>query len=389
MRFALITLSIAVLASPAASAVDVRTKFDIQGNGIHRSLSQRGFSDENSVADGLLFFGSQISATGDSFEFEVRQEFRAIFGDSPSLPQGDLARLKIVSPPRLIQMDSLLVENRNLNLISDIERLRASLVLAEGEAWVGRRPISLGTLSFFKVWNKFTRPVSGLFGPTILYGSDGFGASLQAGDLNLRALSLYGPAAEEDAHLLEGVWFNPFAEVRVLGGRWWERTAVGVGLSKTVLDWMVRVESLYLGGSAGSETQIGVGIDGAMSSTLSLLVESYYQSIGEMDTSRYSISDPSRFTNLRARFYSFALFTWQVNALLRAGFGDLLNGVDGGQIISLRLNYSLSDSIEILSEFNLPIANDGGEFAKRTFVFNDGNYLGSGSQLSLGLKATF
>lgn len=389
MRLGTISLLTFLFVSTSASALDLRTKFDIQGNGIYRSLSQRGFSDAASVSDGLLFIGSQITATGGLFEFEIRQEFRSIFGESPSLPQGDLARLNVASPGRFFRMDHLLVENKNVNLLSDIERLRASLLFSEGEAWVGRRPISIGTLSFFKVWNKFTRPVTGLFGPTIIYGSDGFGGSYQSGDFNVRALSLYGSTADEDAHLLEGVWYHSFAEMRVLAGQWWERTAIGLAFSKTVFDWMLRVESLHLRGVGASETQIGVGVDGAVSSSVSFLVESYYQSIGAMDTSLYTVTDPSRFTNLRARFYSFALLNWQINTLLKAGFGDLLNGVDGGQIFSFRVNYSLSESVELLSEFNLPVANEGGEFSKRTFVFKDGNYLGSGSQLSLGLKATF
>lgn len=375
--------------SASASAVDFQTKFDIQANGVYRSLSQQGFSDAASMGDGLLFLGSQVIATSDSFELEIRQEFRSVFGDTPSYRSGDLARLNIFSPERFIQMERLLVDTNGINLISDIERLRASLVFPEGEVWVGRRPISLGILSFFKVWNKFTQPVLGLFGPTLIYGSDGFGGSIQAGEVSFKGVSLYGPAPEDDSHLLEGAWFNPFAEIKILGGRWWDRTAFGLAFSKTVFDWMLRVEGLYLGGSLRPETQIGVGIDGAINSNFSLLVESYYQSIGAMDTSAYTISDPSRFTNLRARYYSFALLNWQMNSLWKSGLGDLLNGVDGGQLFILRLNYSMSDTVEVLSEINLPVANDGGEFAKRTFAFKDGSYLGSGSQFSLGLKASF
>jgi hypothetical protein len=274
-------------------------------------------------------------------------------------------------------------------MISDIERLRGSYTFAQGEIWAGRRPISLGTLSFFKVWNKFTRPVSGLFGPAIVYGSDGFGASYQAGDANFKGISLYGPIQEDDAHLLETTLFTPFAEMRILAGRWWDHTAVGFAFSKTVFDWMLRFESLYLNGEGGSETEIGIGVDGAINADWSLLLETYYQSNGAVDTSNYSLSDPSRFTTLRARYYSIALLNWQLSTLWKFGIGDLLNGVDGGQIAILKLNYSLSDNVEVLSEVNLPFASDGAEFSKRTFVFRDGNYLGSGNQFTLGLKATF
>ncbi len=400
MRFgafpSLLLLILAITGVGSAKAVDFRTKFDIQANGVYRSLSQQGFSDAVTVGDGLLFLGSQVIATSDWFELEVRQEFRSVFGDTPSYPPGDIARLNIQSPERFMQLDRMLVENKGINIISDIERLRASLVFPEGEAWVGRRPVSLGVISFFKVWNKFTRPVSGLFGPTIVYGSDGFGGSYQSGDFSFKAMSLFGPDVQDDAHLLEVAWFNPFAEFRFLGGRWWDRNAVGFAFSKTVFDWMLRLETLYLSkGTATamaanpSETQIGLGFDGAINSALSLLVENYFQSIGAMDTTDYSITDPSRFTNLRAKFYTFAILNWQMSTLWKSGFGDLFNGVDGGQLFSLRLNYSLSDNIELLSEFNLPLASDGAEFAKRTFVFKDGSYLGSGSQFSLGLKASF
>ncbi len=374
---------------PTAEATELRTKFDLQTNGIYRQLSQQGFTAANSMLDGIFFFGSQITFSGDHFEFEVRHELRSVFGDTPSYPEGDLARLDIRSPERFMHADRVLIDTKELQTISDIERLRASYSFAEGEVWGGRRPISLGTLSFFKVWNKFTRPVSGLFGPTIVYGSDGFGASYQSGRLSFRGFSLYGPTSEDDAHLLETTVFSPFAEFRILGGRWWDHSAVGLAFSKTVFEWMLRFESLYLNRNGPSETEIGLGIDGAINADLSLLLETYYQSNGAVDTAAYSVLDPSRFTNFRARYYSIALLNWQLGTLWKAGIGDLLNGVDGGQIVIFKLNYSLSNEVEILSEVNLPFASDGAEFSKRTFVFRDGNYLGSGNQFTLGLKATF
>jgi hypothetical protein len=374
---------------PSAEAFDLRTKFDFQANGIYRELSQQGFTQANSVLDGIFFFGTQIVASSDQFEFEIRHELRSVFGDTPSYPEGDIARLNIRSPERFMHADRTLVSTRRVEAISDIERLRASYNFSEGEVWVGRRPISLGTLTFFKVWNKFTRPVAGLFGPAIIYGSDGFGASYQSGSLSFKGISLYGPTSEDDAHLIETTLFNSFAEMRLLTGRWWNHTAVGFAFSKTVFDWMLRFESLYLNGEGASEGEVGLGFDGAINADLSLLLETYYQSIGAVDTSNYSVFEPSRFTTLRARYYSIVLLNWQLSTLWKMGIGDLLNGVDGGQIAIFKLNYSLSDDIEVLSEVNIPFASDGAEFSKRTFTFRDGNYLGSGNQFTLGLKASF
>lgn len=376
--------------APSARAWDLRTRFDLQTNGIYRQLSQQGFTQANSVLDGILFFGTQVIASDDHFEFEIRHELRSVFGDTPNYPEGDLARLNIRSPERYMDAERSLIDTNHVETISDIERLRASYTFSSGEVWIGRRPVSLGTLSFFKVWNKFTRPVSGLFGPTIVYGSDGFGASYQSGEsLSFKGVSLYGPEKEDDAHLLETTIFSPFAEMRILAGKWWDHTAFGFAFSKTVFDWMLRFESLYLDREGNSETEVGLGLDGAISADLSLLVETYYQSNGAVDTANYTVFDPSRFTSLRARYYSIALLNWQLGTLWKAGIGDLLNGVDGGQIAILKLNYSLSDDVEVLGEANLPFASDGAEFSKRTFVFRDGNYLGSGNQFTLGLKATF
>jgi hypothetical protein len=387
--FAVFVFVGAFLGVSSGEAVEIHTKFDLQTNGIYRELSQRGFTDANSVSDGIFFFGSQVTVSADPFELEIRHEIRSVFGDSPSYPQGDVARLNIRSPERFMHAERTLINTNSVEMISDIERLRASYNFAEGEIWAGRRPISLGTLSFFKVWNKFTRPVAGLFGPTIVYGSDGFGGSYQNGNLSLRGISLYGPTADDDAHLLEAAVSSSFAEVRLLGGRWWDHAAVGLAFSKTVFDWMLRFESLYLSGEGKSETEIGVGIDGAINSELALLLETYYQSNGATDTTDYALTSPSRFTDLRARYYSIVLLNWQLSTLWKAGIGDLINGVDGGEIAILRLNYSLSDNVEVLSEINLPFASDGAEFSRRTFVFRDGNYLGSGDQFTLGLKATF
>lgn len=374
---------------PIAQAVDIRAKFDLQSNGIYRELSQSGFSQADGVLDGILFFGSQVIVSSDAVELEVRHELRSVFGDTPSYPEGDIARLNIRSPDRFMRAERTLVRSNGIETISDVERLRASYSFSAGELWVGRRPISLGTLSFFKVWNKFTRPVSGQFGPVIVYGSDGFGASYQDGDWSFRGVSLYGPSQEDDAHLLETTLFSSFAEFRLLGGRWWGHAALGLAFSKTVFDWMLRFESIYLDSGESSEAEIGLGIDGAINGELSLLLETYFQSNGAMDTSEYTVTDPSRFTSLRARFYSIAVLNWQATTLWRFGIGDLLNGVDGGQIGILKANYSFSDDVEFLAEANLPFASDGAEFSRRTFVFRDGNYLGSGNQFTLGMKATF
>ena len=374
---------------PSASAVDVRTKFDLQTSGIYRSLSQSGFSEANSVLDGILFFGTQAILSSDSFELEVRHELRSVFGDTPTYPEGDLARLSVRSPERFMHAERILIDSKGLQTISDIERLRASFNFAQGELWVGRRPVSLGTLSFFKVWNKFTRPVSGQFGPVIVYGSDGFGGSFQAGDSSFKAISLYGPTEDDDAHLLESTFYTSFAEIRLLGGSWWGHSAVGLAFSKTVFDWMLRFESLYLNVNSKSESQVGIGVDGAINAELALMLETYYQSNGAVDTTDYTIFEPSRFTTMRARYYSIAILSYQLSTLWKVGVGDLVNGVDGGQIGILKLNYSLSDEVEVLGEVNIPFASDGAEFSKRTFVFRDGNYLGSGNQFTLGMKATF
>lgn len=375
--------------APAASAVEFRAKFDLQSSGIYRQLSQSGFSEATSVADGILFLGTQAILSGEAFELEIRHELRSVFGDTPTFAPDDIGRLNIRSPERFMRTERTLVDEDGIETISDVERLRASYHYSAGEVWAGRRPISLGTLSFFKVWNKFTRPVAGQFGPVIVYGSDGFGGTYQDGDLSFRGLSLYGPTSDDDAHLLETTFFSSFAEFRLLGGRWWGHSAVGFAFSKTVLDWMLRFESIYLSGERDSETEIGLGVDGAINGELSLLLETYFQSNGAMDTSDYTLGDPSRFTNLRARFYSIGVLNWQASTLWRFGIGDLFNGVDGGQIGIFKINYSFSDDVELLGEANVPFAPDGAEFSKRTFVFRDGNYLGSGNQFTLGMKATF
>lgn len=396
LRFFYFAFLCGVFLTSKAHAVDVQAKFDVQANGIYRTLPQQGFSDAgSSTTDGLLFTGAQVLLTQEHWEFEIREELRALFGDSTSLPAGDFARISIQSPNRYMNAGRVLVDNQDLLLVSDLERLRASYVFSNGEVWAGRRPVSIGTLSFFKVWNKFTRSVTGLVGPTIIFGSDGLGGSVQLGQVSLREFSLFGSTHEEDVTLLETTWFNDFAEFRFLGGSWWRNTALGFAFSRTIWDWMLRGELLYLSSGNGdhngsnSETQFGLGFDGALNSAFSLLVEAYYQSIGAMDTSEYTVLDPSRFTNFRGRYYGFANVSWQASTLWKFGIADLLNMVDAGQIIILRANHSLSDSVELVGEGYFPVAADGAEFSKRTFVFSDGNFLGSGSQVTLGLKASF
>jgi hypothetical protein len=377
-----------------AEAVELRSRFDLQANGIYRTLSQQGFSEGTDVADGMLFFGTQLLASEKDFEIEVRHELRSIFGDSPTYPTGDPARLSIRSPDRFIHLDRTFIEGEQVETVSDFERLRASYLFSAGEIWVGRRPVSLGTLSFFKVWNKFTRPVSGLFGPTIIYGSDGAGFSVQSGEFSVRGLGLLGATHEDDSLLAEAIWFSRFAEFRLLGGSWWRNQALGFAFARTAFEWMLRGEMLYLNGAgdhgaSDSETQIGLGIDGAIDAEFTLLLEGYFQNIGKMDTSQYPIFDPSRFTNLRARYYAFGLLNWQASTIWKFSVGDLVNVVDGGQIFIARLSHSLSDAVEVLAEANVPVAAEGGEFSRRTFVFNDGNFLGTGNQFTAGLKATF
>ena len=379
-------------------AVEFARKSDLQISGMGRYWNQFGLLDKNYSLDNLTVFGNQgtvqfltpdAEASTPGIELEVRHEFRILAGSSGGAVSTALDYIPIEKPNRFVSLSSLLSSGDNFRAISDFEKVKLQFEYKSVNAWVGRKPVSLGSISFFRVWNQFTRPVSGVFGPVLVYGSDGGGVQYQTSAGSLQALSLLGSSEDWTANLVEGELNLGFGEVKILAGKWWNYSAAGLSLSIPVQEWLLKVESLSWNLDVSADTMAVLGFEGGLGSQWSFDWEFLFQSFGNTETSQYRLTPQSKFSSLRAMYYHFFRVEDQLSAFWRAQLSALLNGIDGGTMVQSAVRYSISDETELSADYSFPVGQKGGEFSTKTFDFGNGLYVGAGQQLVLTLKTSF
>jgi hypothetical protein len=391
-------VALAFIEFSSANALEVSRKSDIQTSEIGRYWNQSGLLKRDYDIDNLTVFANQLTtelikpsdADDLGIDFELRHEFRILNGNAAGAPSDALDFIPIEKTERYLKLSGVLVANDNFHVVSDFEKINFQTTSQHVDTWIGRKPVSLGSLSFFRIWNQFTRPVSGIFGPTLIYGSDGAGLKVHGGNSNLQLLSLQGSSSEWTANLVEGEVSFQWGEVKLLAGKWWNNWAGGVSFSIPVNDWLLKGESLSWAKDQNSSTltMAGLGLEGGFKQW-SATFEVLYQSFGKTETSQYSVLPETPFSSFRAAIYNFLRVENQLSAFSRAQVGLLINGIDGGTMIQSGFRYSISDESEAAIEYSFPIGPSGAEFSSRSFDFGNGIYLGAGQQLVLTFKTSF
>lgn len=307
-----------------------------------------------------LFANSRITLTRDAWMFEVQPEVRAVESTQNLAPRTTQA---LTQTQRLMSLNRELSSKDKREVVLDIERLNLNYRRGSAQLSVGRKPVSLGVLSIFPVWNKFTRPLMTDDGPLRIYSQDQASFRIQRGEWLAQALDIEERNARESGATRVGEvsWYGDGLEVHVIGGEWWQSGAFGVAAVKDILGTSVRLEEISF---AEDGVQAGAGMERAFNEFWSGLIEFMYLESGAGRKADYVTLTPSRFRPLNARSYGFARLEYKPSALWILQLGDLMNLVDSSQLWNAKVIYSAANDLELTGELRLPTGSDDSELSR-------------------------
>jgi hypothetical protein len=384
-KLGLFLIALFFLLSFSARAFIIDHKGELSLSNYYRTIPQTGLSELNSSVDTVLLAGFQFRAMEPHLQLEVRPEVRGLVGQSSHLNSQDLASISIRSPPRALQLGGSLTSQDNAVWYGDFERLNFAYNTDTFEIYVGRKPMSLGVLKAFPVWNKFTRPMPGTTGPVLIFGSDGAGIRYQSGPNLVRALSMIGATQADSVYLSEFTWYGNTVEFHILGGSWWETTAFGGAFSKNLGGFTVNGECLLI----ENDFQSGFGAEYAFSESWDLLWEFLFQSKGAKSPAEYTVLPSSRFYSLRGMQYTFMQMNYHLNSVWTFSGGSLLSQVDWSAELLFKAIHSWSQNIDLVIQAATPTGPEGTEFSKKTISYPNGSSFGFPVQFLVSLVSYF
>jgi hypothetical protein len=359
----------------------------------YRLLNQEGFTEANDIVD---VFGQAYAhlewGFADKWMFEVKPELRAVA--SRGVGEGEPEGVSVKTSRRVLNSRRTVWYSEEGETYFDFDRLNLRYTFAEqGEAFVGRKPISLGVLRFFPVWNKLTLPIIFQPGPEWVENPDVLGASIQIDKMSYRGFWARGDRPKaDDIALAEYRYFGDGVELQAIGGYWWQHTAAGLAGAYDFRGSTLRAETLYISRFRDevSQYQVGLGIERALNEKFTFIGESLYQSAGLRDTQNVT-STPNRFMPLASKFYVLPYLTYQLSTLwsLQAGFLANLS-YDTSYVGLGGFEYSLSDKTSLTFKLKLPFGSEKGEFGDhRIDVPLANRNMGMSSTAILILQSTF
>jgi len=323
--------------------------------------------------DETVFANTRFRVTKEKFSFEVEPELRVLHS-SHSLSVS--SRSSVHAPSRIMGLDWKAGSDLRTESTYGFERLNLDYHSEVAELSVGRKPVSLGVLSVFPVWNKFTRPLMTDFGPLRVFSQDQASFRIQQGSFAFQATDIEEKQSSGAARLAEVAAYGESQELHLLGGQWWQHAVGGLAAVKDLAGTSVRTEGLWV---SQEGVQAGLGAERALSETWSVLTEFLYVGNGAPDKKFYLTLPYSRFRPLTAQGYGYARLEYKPSALWTFQLGSLLNFIDSSQLVNGKIIYSLSNDAELTLELRDPIGENGSELSKQVLPV----------QLIAGLKWTF
>ncbi len=378
---------------PAAGWAGSNVRNFVELSPQYRVLNQEGFAANDSVLDVFGVLNSHIELTRGQWFAEMKPEIRAVASRGVKNPPTDPNAVTAVTSRRALNTRRMLTRESDGEAYFDFDRLNVKYSLAQGEIFAGRKPLSLGVLRFFPVWNKLTLPLVFQPGPEWIQNPDIAGASYQRGRFAYRAFAGRGDTAKrDDLALFETRFFGEGFELQVLAGHWWEHTAAGLTASIDAFQSTLRMESLWIARARGenSQLQFGLGIERALSAKWTLIGEALYQSAGLDDFANVT-SVPNRFMVLGGKLYALPYFTYQLHPLWMLQAGMLAGFADDVSAVALGgFEHSLSDNTSLTLKIKWPVGAKRGEFGdERLRSPLTGATLGMSSTAVLQLQSTF
>ena len=395
-------LVFAGLATRARADFSSSTRADISAYWLYRDLNQNGLSQYSDTRDQVITAQVLEQLTFDKVQFEFQPEILYHHGDGVGPVPPDPATLSMAPPNRPGKMSwQWNPAPANQEAYFDLERLVLAYQSENFQAYLGRKPVSLGVLKLFPVWNKFTRPSPVAVGPeAIVFGQDGGGLRTQFGEVTVAAATeVQGPDRYTTASIGEVTWFSPDIEVHLLGAEWWQANVAGLAFSKDLFGATIRAEGLYIGPDQrrgvtpptglGWRGQIGGGVEYAFTENLSGIGEVLWQQNGAASTADYTLVSNDPFQILRARAYSIEQLKYKVSNFLTLTPTLVGNWVDYSQYILFSGDYSFNQSTDLILTLAGPLGGPAKEFSVTALDAPTGARLGAPAQVSLALATTF
>jgi hypothetical protein len=301
-----------------------------------------------------------------SWYVEVKPQIRAV--QSPAVAKSrPVTATAAWTEKRVLDSRRRIERSPDRDVEFDFDRLNLRYQFEQGEVYAGRRPIGLGVLRFFPVWNKLNMQLSFASGPQWIENPDSVGASWQSGRLALQVFAARtgDEPRTDDLAVAVGKYFGESVEAQVLAGSWWRHSAAGLALSKDWHDHTFRLESLGLDAVDGGRPlmQIGLGMETALGERWVVIGEYLHQNLGRSLADGYGLAPLNRFMVLNGRHYALAHGSYQWNTEWRLGGGALVNVLDPSGAVLLDADYAWSDFTSFTLKAHWPFGRRGSEFA--------------------------
>lgn len=387
MRLILISV---LMFSFAAQAAEWNLRTTVEVDPQYRHLNQQRIVEKNELWESYGLVNSHLEVTEGSFFFEAKPEIRAITREGKQNP---LSMLSVKTGQRVLDSRRTLYEERESEAYFDFDRLNLRYTLSGVEVYAGRRPLTLGVLRFFPVWNKLTLPLIFEPGPEWIENPDIAGASVQIGAFSYRLFASRGERPQVDDLVLGEVrYFGTGYEIQALAGYWWQHSAAGLAGSVDVYDNTLRFESLWISSRKDevAQGQIGVGLETALNDKITLVTEGLYQSAG-LDEVQNVKSAPNRFMgDLAGKGYALPYVLYQVHPLWSLQAGSLIGVMESSSAIGLAaVEHSLGDNTTMTLKVKWPFGDSTGEFGSERVTDPFGRRLGLASSVMLKLQTVF
>lgn len=348
----------------------------------HRELNQKGYTEKNSVQEIYFLADVLFQYSKNSFYFEAKPQIRAVESPEP---------VSVETSHRVLNSMRVISDEGSHEVSADFDRLNIRYGKNNWEVFAGRRPISLGVLRFFPVWNKLTLPLVFGPGPQWIENPDVIGGSFQRGAISTRVFAARGDEPQEDDLVLgELRYFGSHLEAQFLVGHWWQSSAAGLALSTDWLEATWRLEALGLaGGETEDQAQLGLGFERALDAKWTIVSEYYGQTLCRRRNDGYGVIPPSQFQVLNGCHYLLPYASYQWSDLLSLSAGTLVNLTDTSLVGILGGGYQWSDEVTLEAKATLPFGPSRSEFGPARFSDLFGRELGAQSTVYVSLLATF
>jgi hypothetical protein len=333
--------------TPAIYAVDFENTTELSI--LPFSLSGASFMEEKKDMSGLfLTLSADKKFSSQNWRAEIAPEIRILMSDI-SIPRS--LRSSVGFSDRSFLNQWKITSQDKSDISASIEKLNFSYQGENSELLIGRKPVSLGVLVVFPVWNKFSKPFVTNLGPSRVTSQDQLIFHGQLGNWAYQLLDIEQPAPFSSTRIGEFTWFGSGFELHALFADWWNQSTMGFAFSGDLLGTTLKLESLHI---QEEGWQIGSGVERAFTESLSGIVEFLYLENGAASEREEFSVTPSLFRPLIAKWYGFARIVDKFSDLTTIEFGLLENLIDHSLFINPKISYSVSNDIDMSLEARLP-----------------------------------